>query len=105
MAEEARRKVLKAWGKILPFGAQVVASAAAYTVGVTATQVRPAAQRAQQRQQRRCVTAARGLHGACSAAAAWAQADAGPLAPSKIPACTCAAIHVAAASHSSAAGC
>ncbi|KAF8065826.1 haloacid dehalogenase-like protein [Scenedesmus sp. PABB004] len=39
VAEEAKRKVIKAWGKILPFGAQVVASAAAYTVGVTATQL------------------------------------------------------------------
>jgi hypothetical protein len=39
MAEEAKKKVVKAWGKLLPFGAQVVASAAAYTVGVTATQV------------------------------------------------------------------
>jgi hypothetical protein len=40
MAGEAKKKVVKAWGKLLPFGAQVVASAAAYTVGVTATQVR-----------------------------------------------------------------
>ncbi|WIA17091.1 hypothetical protein OEZ85_013990 [Tetradesmus obliquus] len=39
MAEEAKKKVVKAWGKLLPFGAQVVASAAAYTVGVTATQL------------------------------------------------------------------
>lgn len=37
--DQARKKVVKAWGKILPFGAQVVASIAAYNVGVTATQV------------------------------------------------------------------
>eukprot|EP00879_Flechtneria_rotunda_P002455 GHRR01002652.1.p1 GENE.GHRR01002652.1~~GHRR01002652.1.p1 ORF type:complete len:486 (+),score=185.20 GHRR01002652.1:512-1969(+) len=39
VAEEARRRFVKAFGKIFPFGAQVVASAAAYTVGVTATQL------------------------------------------------------------------
>lgn len=37
--EETRKQAVKAWGKILPFGAQVVASAAAYSVGITATQV------------------------------------------------------------------
>lgn len=37
--EEAKRKLLRAWSRILPFGAQVVASAAAYTVGLTTTQV------------------------------------------------------------------
>lgn len=37
--EETKKQACKAWGKILPFGAQVVASAAAYSVGITATQV------------------------------------------------------------------
>jgi hypothetical protein len=37
--DETRKQAVKAWGKILPFGAQVVASAAAYSVGITATQV------------------------------------------------------------------
>lgn len=39
VVEQAKRKIIKAWGKILPFGAQVVASIAAYNIGVTATQV------------------------------------------------------------------
>lgn len=39
--EETKKQAVKAWGKILPFGAQVVASAAAYSVGITATQVGP----------------------------------------------------------------
>lgn len=39
--EQAKRKLTKALGKLLPFGAQVVASIAAYNVGVTATQVMP----------------------------------------------------------------
>jgi hypothetical protein len=38
--EEGKRKAVKAWHKVLPFGAQVLASAAAYSVGITATQVR-----------------------------------------------------------------
>lgn len=37
--EETKKQAVKAWGKIVPFGAQVVASAAAYSVGITATQV------------------------------------------------------------------
>jgi hypothetical protein len=39
--EETKKQAVKAWGKILPFGAQVVASAAAYSVGITVTQVSP----------------------------------------------------------------
>jgi hypothetical protein len=40
MAEDAKLRLGKAWAKVLPFGAQAVASAAGYTLGVTATQVR-----------------------------------------------------------------
>lgn len=40
LVEEGKRKAVKAWHKVLPFGAQVLASAAAYSVGITATQVR-----------------------------------------------------------------
>jgi hypothetical protein len=39
IVEETKKQAVKAWGKILPFGAQVIASAAAYSVGLTATQV------------------------------------------------------------------
>jgi hypothetical protein len=39
IVEETKKHAAKAWGKILPFGAQVIASAAAYSVGLTATQV------------------------------------------------------------------
>jgi hypothetical protein len=39
IVEETKKHAVKAWGKILPFGAQVIASAAAYSVGLTATQV------------------------------------------------------------------
>lgn len=42
--EETKKQAVKAWTKILPFGTQVVASAAAYSVGITATQVRLALQ-------------------------------------------------------------
>lgn len=38
--QEGKRKAVKAWHKVLPFGAQVLASAAAYSAGITATQVR-----------------------------------------------------------------
>eukprot|EP00775_Hariotina_reticulata_P013404 gene13404-13532_t len=38
MAEDAKLKLGKAWAKVLPFGTQAFASAAAYTLGVTATQ-------------------------------------------------------------------
>jgi len=37
--EGTKKHAIIVWGKVLPFGAQVVASAAAYSVGITATQV------------------------------------------------------------------